>query len=319
MRRALLILSIIVVSIYLNNATWIRSKPQGELTLLAHRGVHQTYSKIDLSRDQCTANRIDSPKHTFLENTIESIEQAFLLGAETVEIDIHPTSDNKFVVFHDWTIDCRTEGKGVTRKHSLKYLQSLDIGYGYTHDNGKTFPFRGKGVGKMPSLTEILDYFPSQQLLINIKSKNVSEIKLIEQFLKNRPNENLSRLSFYGNSTAIERLLSSHPKLKGFNKSSVKKCITNYELIGWTGYIPKQCRNTIVPIPIKYAAYIWGWPQLFVNRMKSVNTDVILIGLSDGHTDGIDDPVLINALSKNYRGIVWTDKIEEASTFNSLK
>ena len=320
MRRTLLILlSTIILSIYLNNTSWIRSKPEGKLTLLAHRGVHQNYSKKNLSRDDCTASRIDSPTHDLLENTIESIEHAFTLGADIVEIDIHPTSDEKFAVFHDWTIDCRTEGKGITRKQSLEYLQSLDIGYGYTHDNGKTFPFRGKGIGKMPSLTEVLNYFPDHRFLINIKSKNQSEINLIKQFLKNRPNENLSRLSFYGNNAPINRLLSLHPKLKGFNRSSIKKCVTNYELVGWTGYIPKQCRNTMLLIPIKYTPYIWGWPHLFVSRMKSVNTDVILVDQSDGHTDGIDDPKFIKTMSKNYRGIVWTDKIERASTFDSAE
>jgi len=319
MRRTLLVIGTLLLLVYLNNASWIRNKPEGELTLLAHRGVHQTYSKVDLARDGCTAIRIDLPKHALLENTLESIEQSFLLGAEIVEIDIHPTSDGRFAVFHDWTIDCRTEGKGVTRKQTLKYLQSLDIGYGYTHDGGKTFPFRGKGIGKMPSLTEVLDYFPDNKFLINIKSKKQSEINLIKQFLKNRPDENLSRLSFYGNNTPINRLLSLHPKLKGFNKASVKKCITNYELVGWTGYVPKQCRNTILLIPQKYTPYIWGWPRLFVSRMESVNTSVILVDLAEGHTDGIDDPNVIKTLSKDYHGIVWTDKIEEASTFNSAK
>jgi len=227
MRKILLILGIITLFIYLNNASWIRSKPEGELTLLAHRGVHQNYPKENLSRDDCTATRIDSPTHTLLENTIESIEQSFTLGADIVEIDIHPTIDKKIAVFHDWTIDCRTNGKGITRKQSLEYLQSLDVGYGYTHDNGKTFPFRGKGVGKIPSLTEVLDYFPDQTFLINIKSNELSEIKLIKQFLKNRPNENLSRLSFYGNNTPIKRLLSLSPKLKGFNRSSIKKCVAS--------------------------------------------------------------------------------------------
>ena len=38
------------------------------------------------------------------------------------------------------------------REASMSYLRTLDIGYGHTADGGKTFPFRGKGVGLMPSL-----------------------------------------------------------------------------------------------------------------------------------------------------------------------
>jgi len=310
--------SLFISLVYLNNASWLHSVPEGELTLMAHRGIHQNYSKKEISRDTCTADVIDYPTHPYLENTIESIEHAFTLGAETVEIDIHPTSDGHFAVFHDWTLDCRTEGSGVTRKQTLSYLKSLDIGYGYTHDGGKTYPFRGKGVGKMPSLTEVLNQFPTQKLLINIKSKSEFEIKLINKFLQNRPTENLSRLSFYGNRTPIEKLLQANPEIKKFNRASVKKCTTHYVLMSWTGYIPKSCRNTIVLIPRKYTPYIWGWPRLFVNRMNRVDTDVMLVDLTGKHSDGIDNPNEIKALSSNYKGVIWTDKIEEATTFKTL-
>jgi hypothetical protein len=35
----------------------------------------------------------------------------------------------------------------VTREHSIDELRQLDAGFGYTADHGRTFPFRGKGVG----------------------------------------------------------------------------------------------------------------------------------------------------------------------------
>jgi glycerophosphoryl diester phosphodiesterase len=54
-------------------------------------------------------------------------------------------------------------------------LKILDVGYGYTADGGKTFPFRGKGVGLMPSLAEVLQTFPGRRLLINVKSNDPAE------------------------------------------------------------------------------------------------------------------------------------------------
>ena len=71
-------------------------------------------------------------------------------------------------------------------------MQSLDIGYEYTHDGGKTFPFRGKGVGKMPSLTEVLEKFPNEKFLINIKSNKPSETDLIKNMLKLTTVSNIS-------------------------------------------------------------------------------------------------------------------------------
>ena len=305
----------VLLVIYLNNAPWLRNLPDGEMRLLAHRGVHQTYSKENLDRyEGCIADRIDPPQHAFLENTIASIQEAFAYGADIVEIDIHPTIDEKFAVFHDWKIDCRTNGKGKTRGHPLAYLQSLDIGYGYTNDGGKTYPFRGKGVGELPSLTEVLEQFPTQKFLINIKSNSISEAKLIIQFLDNRPNENLSRLWFYGGQKPTSHLLQLKPELKGFTRSSVKKCGLHYELIGWTGHVPEACHNTIVGIPERYAPYFWGWPKLFTHRMQNVGTEVILMGQTENHLDGIDDAKRVTELAKNYHGILWTDKIEKIGT-----
>lgn len=309
--KRVIILILVVLGVYLNNASWLVDTPQGKVSLLAHRGVHQTYSKEALSHYACTANRIDPPQHQYLENTIESIQYAFSSGAEIVEIDIHPTTDKKFAVFHDWKIDCRTNGEGKTRDHTLAYLQSLDIGYGYTSDGGETFPFRGKGLGKLPSLTQVLDTFPEQKFLINFKSNTSSEADLIHHYLETRAEEDLSRLWFYGGYNPTSRLLSLRPELKGFTRKSVKKCAIDYLLIGWAGYVPDSCRNTIVAIPKKYAPFVWGWPRRFSHRMDKVNTNIILVDQSHGHMDGIDDPQEILKLSKDYRGVIWTDKIEQ--------
>ena len=62
---------------------------------------------------------------------------------------------------------------------------------------------------------------------------------------------------------------------------------------------------------IDYAPDFWGWPRLFVSRMNKVNTSVILIDMSHGHTDGIDDIEVVEELAEDYRGIIWTDKIEQ--------
>jgi glycerophosphoryl diester phosphodiesterase len=72
------------------------------------------------------------------------MQAAALMGADMVEIDIAPTADGKIAVFHDWTVDCRTQGKGETRAKTLAELQALDPGYGYTADGGRNFPLRGK-------------------------------------------------------------------------------------------------------------------------------------------------------------------------------
>ena len=134
-------ISVVAAAIYINNSNHLAAHREGKPILLAHRGIAQRFDERDLKNDTCTAARMLPPTHGHLENTIASMRAGFEAGADVVELDVHPTTDGEFAVFHDWTLDCRTDGRGVTREHSMAYLKKLDIGYGYTADGGKTFPF----------------------------------------------------------------------------------------------------------------------------------------------------------------------------------
>lgn len=43
----------------------------------------------------------------------------------------------------------------MTRDYTTSELQALDIGYGYTANEGKSFPIRSKGENLMPTLDEV--------------------------------------------------------------------------------------------------------------------------------------------------------------------
>ena len=72
------------------------------------------------------------------------MQAAFDLGADVVELDIRLTKDNKLAVFHDYTLEYRTDGTGQVRDYIMEELKALDIGYGYTADNGQTYPLEVK-------------------------------------------------------------------------------------------------------------------------------------------------------------------------------
>lgn len=112
---------------------------------MAHRGVHFNWKKGTYNpRTGCEAIHIYKPAHGNIENTIESIGAAFSMGATIVEIDIRRTKDNHLVIFHDEELDCRTNGNGKVVDHTLEYLKTLDIGYGYTYDDGITISVQGQ-------------------------------------------------------------------------------------------------------------------------------------------------------------------------------
>ena len=307
--RILIIGAIALIGLYLGNTSLLVSSNPDERILLAHRGLHQTFSPVGVKRMDCTAIIIDAPIHDYQENTLASIKAAFELGANMVEIDIHPTTDGEFIVFHDWTLDCRTNGKGVVQRQNTAYLKSLDIGYGYTADGGKTFPFRGKYVGAMPTLGEVLTAFPEEQLLINIKGGNVKIAELLTDYLHAHNNANLKRLSVYGRGANIPVFAELNPDIVTLHGKTAETCLKKYLLLGWSGHVPEECHNSYVPVPKNYQWLIWGWPNRFENRLRKAGSKPILMGdYKKGNGNGsIDD---VESIPEQYGGIVWTNRID---------
>ncbi|MGH3803479.1 MAG: glycerophosphodiester phosphodiesterase family protein, partial [Pseudonocardiaceae bacterium] len=91
--------------------------------LLAHRGLAQTFDVRKVDNDTCTAKIIHPPQHPDLENSIASMRAAFADHADIVEFDVQRTKDDQFVVFHDSTLQCCTEGTRTVREHSLAELR----------------------------------------------------------------------------------------------------------------------------------------------------------------------------------------------------
>lgn len=298
--------------VWLANASWWSSY-EAETTILAHRGLHQTFSPEHLDSDTCTASRMQFPRHGYLENTVDSMAAAFAMGADVVEFDIHSTTDGQFAVFHDWSLDCRTNGTGVTRQHTMAYLKTLDIGYGYTADDGATFPFRGKFVGAMPTLDEVLARFPDKRFLINIKSRDPDEGRQLAARLKRLPAEHQARLMSYGGDEPEEVLSLAMPQMRTMGPRRLTQCLARYVAFGWTGIVPAACHNTLILIPTNYAPLLWGWPNRFVERMHVVNSEVYLQGPYGGgnhFSKGIDTIEQLIGIPKDYPGGIWTDRVD---------
>lgn len=302
---------LISTAVFLNNTDLLVTPPTGEPDLLAHRGVHQRYDRTGLESDTCTAARIFPPVHDYLENTIRSIRAAFEAGADVVEFDIHPTTDGQFAIFHDWTLDCRTDGKGVTRDHSMEDLKKLDIGYGYTADDGETYPFRGKGIGEMPTLDEVLAAFPNRRFLINVKSDDPAEGKMLADRLAALPPERRTRLMAYGGNRPIAELRKRLPEMKTMSRKSLKSCLLSYIALGRSGHVPRSCRGELVLVPINVAPWLWGWPHRFLERMSRAGSFVFAVGPIPDHgfSTGLDNPSDLARLPKGYTGGIWTDDI----------
>lgn len=302
----------IAAAIYLFNASWLAPAQNGKPVFLAHRGVHQTFHREGLTGDSCTATMIHPPTHDFIENTLPSMRAAFDAGASLVELDVHPTTDGHFAVFHDWTLDCRTDGKGVTREQSMSELKKLDVGYGYSADGGKTFPLRGKGAGAMPTLDEVLAAFPGKGFFIHIKSRDKSEGEKLAARLKRLAPEERDSLAVYGASEPVEEVKRLIPDMYVGARGALKDCLLGYIATGWFGRVPEACRGRVMLVPANVAPWLWGWPNRFMARMKAAKTAVFILGDYDGgdFSTGIDTPEQLARLPRDFSGGIWTNRIE---------
>jgi glycerophosphoryl diester phosphodiesterase len=313
-RRVLLALTVLAVSIYVFNASWRAAPPDDpQVTLIAHRGIHQTFPREGLDNDTCTAERIYPPEHAYIENTLQSMNAAFAAGADIVELDVHPTTDGQLAVLHDWTIDCRTEGTGETRSHDMAYLKTLDIGYGYTADGGATYPLRGTGVGQMPELKEVLAAMPDEQFLVNFKSRERREGDMLAAMVAEHPQWRGAVWGAYGGDEPTYRAAELIDGLAVWSRRGLVDCLVQYGALGWSGYMPAACSNTKVMLPLNVAPFVWGWPNLFLERMRNAGSEVILLGptgAGDPGTAGIDTLEQLAQVPAGFDGYLWTNRIE---------
>ncbi len=112
------------------------------------------------------AHRGSSGTHP--ENTLIAFEQAVVDGADILETDVHMTADGVIIALHDCTVDRTTDGIGNVHEMPYAQLRQLDAGYRFSADEGKTFPFRRRGL-YVPRLEEVLQNFPHKPLTIEIK------------------------------------------------------------------------------------------------------------------------------------------------------
>ncbi len=121
----------------------------------------------------------------FPENTLEAFKYSAQMGVDVLELDIHSTADGALVVMHDGSLDRTTNGSGRINQMTLAEVKKLDAAYNFTPDDGKTFPYRGKGI-TIPTLQEIFDSFPEMTFNVEPKQAEPSVTKPLCEMIRAR-------------------------------------------------------------------------------------------------------------------------------------
>ncbi len=112
------------------------------------------------------------------ENTLPSFKRALEDGAQFVELDVWGSKEGEVVIIHDGSLDTTTNGRGRVDRYTLKELKTLEAGYWFTADGGKSYPYRGQKI-EIPTLKELFAELPQIRLIIEIKQPRPPIVKKV--------------------------------------------------------------------------------------------------------------------------------------------
>ncbi len=193
---------------------------------------------FDIGRPLIMAHRGESGN--IPENTLLALEAAVKIGVDVLESDIRFTKDNVPILYHDEDLVRITGKDEKVRKKTLDELLQFDLGYNFTTDVGRTYPFRGKGL-TVVTLEEALKRFPDTILNLDIKDTfKEAPDEVARILLENQRTENIMIASF------------NPPQLKRFRKRA--------PMIPTSAH-PNEVRNFVIGTMMKSM-------RLFVRSVK---------------------------------------------------
>jgi glycerophosphoryl diester phosphodiesterase len=298
-------IALVAVLLSLINASWIAPQPPGRLTVVARHGIVQQVSP----GEGCDARRLrPDPDNPYIENTLSSIYKAARLGADAVEVDVQASADGKAVVFRDADLGCRTDGSGPLRARTLAELKRLDVGAGYTGDGGKTFPLRGRGIGGIPTVEEVLREVPRTGLIFRFVTGDAAEAEALVAALRRAGADDMGRFGFEGPAAATAVIRQAFGNAWVFAPQPPRTCLTDYVRIGWTSFVPASCRGATVAMTLGDRWKIWGWPYRFLGRMAAADAKVLMFGEEkDGRLVGITDVTQYDKVPRGFRGHLFIE------------
>ncbi len=263
---------------------------------------------FDIGRPLIMAHRGDPSSAP--ENTLLSMEMAVEVGVDILETDVRMTRDQELVLFHDDTLE-RTIGQpGTVNDYTLDDLQEFDAGALFTTDEGKTFPFRGKGL-KIVTLREALARFPDIRFNLDIKDKDPLAPSLLASMIHDLEREDSVIVASF-HSDQIKRFRKIMPTVAtAAGPDEVRRFVlaTKIRLKRLAGRILYRAFQ----IPLSYGPLTVVTPQ-FIRFAHQNNLAVHAWTINDGTTmehlidigvDGIftDDPALLRRVLSD-RGLI---------------
>jgi glycerophosphoryl diester phosphodiesterase len=161
-------------------------------------------------------------------------------------------------------------------------------------------------------MDEVFEKFTNRSFLIDFKGNESADGALLASQLSTLPAERRSQLMIFGRDEPLAAVRQRLPDMRMFSAVSTTSCLLRYIAYGWTGVVPSTCRHSPVFVPINVAPWLWGWPNLFMNRMDATATSIIIMGgyPADEISPGVDTREDLARLPSDFSGGVWTNDVD---------
>ena len=163
----------------------------------------------------------------------------------------------------------------------------------------------------MPTVEEILQAVPGQQLIWHFKSRDPKEADALAAAFARAGVPIDGKMSFYGPEPVLARMRPHAPSSWMWDLKRTRTCAIAYLKWGWTGFVPEACRGRTLVVPLNYQWAVWGWPNRFLARMAGIDARVIVMGDLENPDApvGIERPEQLGDVPRSFRGHLWVEDI----------
>jgi len=158
------------------------------------------------------------------ENTLCAFRQAYELGVDVLELDVHSTADSAIVVIHDDSVDRTSNGSGKVEDMTLAELRKLDFSGKFT-PAATSSAKRHDGQSSILTLQEVFAQFPDSYINIEIKTDSPQfALQVIDLINRSGMSQQVLLNSFH---PPIAKVIEEHAEgiAKGASKSEIREMV----------------------------------------------------------------------------------------------
>jgi glycerophosphoryl diester phosphodiesterase len=224
-------------------------QPAKKIVVISHRGEHLHHP----------------------ENTLAAFQAAIDAGADYFELDVRTTSDGKFVIMHDDTLDRMTNGTGKVHEHTFDEIRALDAGVKFAPE------FKGT---KVPTLDEALD-LAHGKINVYVDTKYAEPQQLVDTIVRHDMQDHVV---IYGNPFFLYEVHKIRPTLKVMPEAlspDIAKFLVRGMQLKVIAFDANDFKDPVIDVAKQASA------QIFVDRLGDADTPETWQKAIDAGADGI--------------------------------